>query len=54
MEVRICLVALCFLIFHCSTAYSQAPKGHVYAALELPDDFGDRVWQPPASRCDVP
>jgi len=26
MKVRICLVALCSLIFHCSAAYGQAPK----------------------------
>src|SRR5215510_4324858 len=26
MKVRICLVALCFLIFHCSAAYGQTPK----------------------------
>ncbi|MGH9754210.1 MAG: hypothetical protein ACREA2_15640 [Blastocatellia bacterium] len=26
MKVRVCLVALCFLIFHCSAAYGQTPK----------------------------
>src|SRR5215510_7043890 len=26
MKVRICLVALCSLIFHCSAAYGQTPK----------------------------
>jgi len=26
MKVRICLVALCFLIFNCSAAYGQTPK----------------------------
>jgi hypothetical protein len=26
MKVRICLIALCSLIFHCSAAYSQTPK----------------------------
>jgi hypothetical protein len=26
MKVRICLVALCFLIFHCFAAYGQTPK----------------------------
>jgi hypothetical protein len=26
MKVRICLVALCFLIFHCSAVYGQTPK----------------------------
>jgi hypothetical protein len=26
MKVRICLVALCYLIFHCSAAYGQTPK----------------------------
>jgi hypothetical protein len=26
MKVRLCLVALCFLIFHCYAAYGQTPK----------------------------
>jgi len=26
MKVRVCLAALCFLIFNCSTAYGQTPK----------------------------
>src|SRR5215813_14875717 len=26
MKVRICLAALCFLIFNCSAAYGQTPK----------------------------
>ena len=26
MKVRLCLVALCSLIFHCSAAYGQTPK----------------------------
>jgi hypothetical protein len=26
MKVRICLVALCFLVFHCLAAYGQTPK----------------------------
>jgi hypothetical protein len=26
MKVRVCLVALCYLIFHCSAAYGQTPK----------------------------
>jgi hypothetical protein len=28
MKVRICLVALCFLVFYCSTAYGQTPKNN--------------------------
>src|SRR5262249_9447969 len=26
MKIRICLVALCLLIFHCSASYGQTPK----------------------------
>jgi len=26
MKIRVCLATLCFLIFHCSAAYGQAPK----------------------------
>lgn len=44
MRVRICLVALCFLIFHCSAAYGQTPKKNdrsaewEYKQLSSPSD----------------
>jgi hypothetical protein len=44
MKVRICLVALCFLIFHCFAAYGQTPKKEdrsaewEYKQLQNPSD----------------
>ena len=44
MKIRICLAALCFLIFYCSAAYGQTPKKDErsaeweYKQLERPSD----------------
>jgi hypothetical protein len=56
MKVRICLVALCSLIFHCSAAYGQTPKKDdrsaewEYRQLSNPSDallnqYGKDGWE---------